>query len=166
METNELIKKDDGLEISLTSLLNLNKAYMGQITDNAMRAVTDGHYDSITALVIAKKGLELFTQLEKKVRPIAEHHARLGKGEVYTKFNTDITQKESGVKYDFSACDDAEWETINAKMELYSNMLKEREKFLKTITKPMTIVDQETGDILELKPPIRSGKLGLNISIT
>lgn len=165
METNELIRKEDGLEIGISSLLSLNKSYMNKITDNATKAVTDGYYDSITALVIAKKGKELFEMLEKKVRPIAEDHARLGKGEVYKKFGTEITQKESGVKYDFSTCDDAQWETIKAKADYYANLLKDRETFLKTITKPITIVDDETGDIMELKAPIRSGKLGLNISI-
>jgi len=164
METSEIMKVEDR-ELGVSSLLNLNKSYMASIVHNATNAVVDGQYDAINALVIAKKGQELFGQLEKAVRPIAEDHVKLGKGEVYRKFNVDITQAETGVSYDFTVCGDTIWEELKAKVDTYSRLLKERENTLKTITKPVTMINDETGEVMEIKPPIRGGKLGLKLSI-
>jgi len=164
METSEIMKVEDR-ELGVSSLLSLNKGYMSRIVQNATGAVIDGQYDAINALVIAKKGQELFGQLEKAVRPIAEEHFKLGKGEVYKKFDTEITQKENGVSYDFTYCNDPQWDRLNAEFEAAKEAKVSREKTLKTFTKPIDQLDPETGEVSKVNPPLRSGKLGLNLSI-
>lgn len=148
------------IAVGTTTLLDLNKSYISNLADQARQNLSEGFTDPLRLLVTAKKGVELFTQLEKVVRPYAEQEARLGKGEIYKKFGCDITERMTGVSYDFTSCDDDEWNVLNAQLKEIDAKKKEREKFLKTITKP--IFDEEG---IEIKPPIQKGKLGLVISI-
>jgi len=71
----------------------------------------------------------------------------------------------TGVKYDFTNCNDNVWDDLNATVERGKELLKERETFLKSITKKLTVVDEETGDISEINPPIKSGKMGFTLTI-
>ncbi|KIO75255.1 hypothetical protein TH53_21840 [Pedobacter lusitanus] len=161
--TNTLVP--EGFDFKMVNLLNLTKSYISDTVKMATKSVTEGHYDPIKALVYAKKGQELFTQLEKSIRPIAEDQQKLSKGEVYSVHNADVSQKESGVKYDFSTCDDREYNELKEKHESISADLKVREEFLKRVNKDLEVVDTETGESYTIHPPVRSGKMGLTISI-
>lgn len=148
------------LEVSTSTLLNLNKEWIGKMVKQATTSVLDGWSDPIQMLVTAKKIQEIGKQLETEIRPIAESKQNVGKSGV-TVYGCEITESMNGVKYDFSACNDSEWNTLNAEMTTIKNKMTEREKFLKTLTKP--IADAETGEVIN--PPIKTGKLGLNIKL-
>lgn len=168
METLELLPEtvtETGMELSTESLLNLNKSYMGKIVDSVMERVLDGRTDEVRVLVLAKKGQELYKQLEERIRPVAEEKVRLSKGEIYRTFDTEIKQQETGVKYDYSKCNDPQWERLSAAAEAANKALKAREATLKTFTSPVDVLDPETGEVTTVKPPIRSGKTGLAVSI-
>lgn len=148
------------IEVSPSKLLDLNKDYISQTVEQARVNLSEGFTDALKLFITAKKGQELFTQLEKVIRPYAEQETRLGKGEVYKKYGCEITERMTGVSYDFSVCDDEEWNELSNQIAELDKKKKEREKFLKTITKP---IFDENG--VEIKPPIQKGKMGLAISI-
>lgn len=149
----------------LDKLINLNKKTMDTTVDKLVDLVKGGFADSIDALVYAKKGVELFSLLEKQIRPIAEENIRLAKGEVYSKYNAEISQKQVGTKYDFTVCQDSEWDSLKAAYEKADTLLKEREKFLKTVTKPLHTFNEETGETFTINPPVKTGKMGIAISL-
>lgn len=148
------------LEVSTSTLLDLNKSYISNVLEQTKQNLNDGNVDALRLFITAKKGQELFSQLEKTVRPYAEQETRISKGEVYKKFGCDITERMTGVSYDFTSCDDQIWNELNSQIESLTEKKKEREKFLKTITKP---IFDENG--IEIKPPIQKGRLGLNVLI-
>jgi len=43
--------------------------------------------------------------------------------------------------------------------------MKVRENFLKSITKNLTEVNEGTGEITTIKPPIKSGSIGLKLTV-
>lgn len=148
------------IEVSPSKLLDLNKDYISQTVEQARVNLSEGFTDALKLFITAKKGQELFTQLEKVIRPYAEQETRLGKGEVYKKYGCEITERMTCVSYDFSVCDDEEWNELYNQIAELDKKKKEREKFLKTITKP---IFDENG--VEIKPPIQKGKMGLAVSI-
>lgn len=149
------------VEIKDSTLLNITKADISLIAEEARVKLSEGLVDPLQVLVKAKKGIEMMSALEKIARPFAESKSRLSKGEVYSKYGAEISESMNGVKYDFTVCGDSEWDSINSEMLILDKKKKEREKFLKTLTKP--IADSDTGEIIN--PPIKTGKLGLNIKI-
>ena len=64
-----------------------------------------------------------------------------------------ITKKNTPAKYEFEACGDPVWERLDAKMKAIANQKKERENFLKALTKMEVVVDQETGEACDIIPP-------------
>lgn len=167
METTNIETSKQYLEqyqkTELSGLLNITKSTMQQATDKLVLRVKDGYLDGIEALIYCKKGQELFKLLEAQVRPLAEDQAHLTKGEVYKKFDTEIIQKESGVKWDFSTCEDPEWNDLQSELESIKVKIDDREKFLKGITKKTEVLNDD--EIITLYPPLKSGKLGLAVSI-
>jgi len=55
--------------------------------------------------------------------------------------------------FDFSVCNDSQYNELSLQFEQIKNALKERELFLKTIKEPITIVDEATGEVTKLMPP-------------
>lgn len=152
-------------QLEVNSLLDLTKKNIQSIVSDTVSRVISGDLSAINALVYARKAKELFESLEKEIRPIAEDSFHVAKGEKYVMHNVELVESETGVKYDYSACNDPEWDELNARSEGLKNDLKKRETFLKTVTKPMTIVNTFTGEIVEIHPPVRSGKMGLKLTI-
>lgn len=151
--------------VSFEHLLDAKKENLKKAVDVIVGHVKDGNYDELKALILAKKGSELFYMLEKEVRPLAED-AKIHKiGKDYSVHDCKVEEAETGVKYDYSVCGDSQWNLLNSQLVELETKKKEREAFLKTVTKSMTIVDEDTGDIHTITPPIRSGKLGLKITI-
>ncbi|QJD96819.1 hypothetical protein HH214_13545 [Mucilaginibacter robiniae] len=154
-----------GFDMEPESLIKLDRATIAKIVHDTEQQISDGDLDSVRMLVLAKKGQELFNSLEKKVRPYAEEQARVPKHDKLRLYDTEIIEKETGVSYDYSMCNDAIWNELHdAKAEI-EQKLKEREAFLKTVTKPTISVDTYTGEVWEVKPPLRTSKQGLNVSL-
>ncbi len=147
------------------NILNFNKATIAEKANAAVMPVKDGFVDPVKALILVKKNLEFYGQLEKQIRPIAEGSHTITKAQPFKGFETEVTEKETGVEYDYTACNDPEWIRLNKAMADAKTELTAREKFLKTLTKKLVEVNEETGEVTEIHPPIRKSKLGLNVTI-
>lgn len=150
---------------SFNSLLNLNKKSISDISIAIEQSVSDGHEDPLKALILAKKLQELGKSIEEKVKDFAIDESRLSKGEVYKTLDVEVTQRDIGVRYNFSKCGHSKWEDLNREFLKIKSEKDEIEKTLKTVTKPLTMIDDETGEVVEINPPVRSGKTGLVLTI-
>ena len=148
--------------INLNNLMNLSKSSIQTVVGEVTTKVANGDVDAIKALIYAKKGLELLGAIVKNVRPYAESHP-IPKGGVEM-YSCKLIEKMSGVETDYSACGDPEWNSLNAAIESAKKELKTREKFLSGISKPTEIVN-EYHEVFTLNPPIKSGKMGITLSI-
>ena len=71
---------------------------------------------------------------------------------------------EAGTKYDYSGCGDAKWNDLSKELESIKGKLKDRETFLKCLKEPMTFVNDETGEIINLNPPKKSSSTTLKVT--
>ena len=76
-----------------------------------------------------------------------------------------IQVKETGVKYDYSLCNDPIYKQLSKDMETLTQKIKDRETFLKSIKDEMTIVDENTGEVNTVLPPSKSGKTSVTITL-
>ncbi len=67
-----------------------------------------------------------------------------------------IQNVESGVKYDFTNCD--EWNKFDKFVKEANEAKKDFENKLKGLKKPESILDEETGELTRLVPPARTSK--------
>lgn len=151
-----------GLNLELDNFMNWDKSTIKTAVQFATASILDGECDAVDALIFVKKGSELFKELDAKIRPIAESKP-IDKD--YSKFGVKITEGMQGVKYDFSTCMDLEFDELNKQFEAAKEALDKRKEFLKTITKTLTIVDEDSGEISTIHPPVKSGKLGFTLTL-
>jgi hypothetical protein len=69
-----------------------------------------------------------------------------------------FAKKEAGTKYDFTNCNHPRLADLSVKEKEINKEKKDIEALLKTLKNPTTIVDEETGDIVTINPPIKSSK--------
>jgi hypothetical protein len=126
--------------------------------------INDGYLDALEVLISAKKMQELGKQLEEISRPIAEDKTRLQKGEVYKTQSVEVVEKTIGSRTDYSNCNDEIWEKLQQDLSDLKEVIKQREAFLNALTTQTTIVTND-GEIVTLNPPIKSGRIGLSLTI-
>ncbi|MVZ67403.1 hypothetical protein GQF61_16230 [Sphingobacterium sp. DK4209] len=142
-------------------LLSLNKSTIHLLVSEVCHSINEGNEDPVKALVIGKKLDELSKQYNESVRQLVSGKIKLQKGESHLAFDVEIKEEETGVKYDYSICNDSEWNTITEKIEPLLIQKKNREEFLKTLRKEF--IDEDTGEVIQ--PPLRTGKLGYKLSL-
>lgn len=71
---------------------------------------------------------------------------------------------EAGVKYDYSDCNDLEYNTLIIQLEALKSTLKDRETFLKAIKQPMQMVDENSGECYTIYPPKKSSTTTLKVT--
>ncbi len=152
--------QESGVALELSNLLTMTKSDVASVVSDIANRVKDGWADPIDAMIYAKKGETVF----KEVISAIKDSVVLPQGSSYSKHNAELVEKMTGVKYDFTNCGDAEWNELNAEKVELDKKIKEREKFLKTITKPTNIITDD-GEVLTINPPIKSGSLGIAITL-
>jgi hypothetical protein len=85
-----------------------------------------------------------------------------GKAEV---FGSRAERVEAGVTYDFSECNHPRYNDILWQMEALEEEKKAIETFLKSLTGRMQLVDEETGSIEIIFPPIKKSKTTIKITL-
>lgn len=74
-----------------------------------------------------------------------------------------VEKSEVGVKYRYETAKDIEWERRKSAVDAAMTLLKEREEFLRTLREPMTAVDEDSGEVFKISPPLKTSKSGLKV---
>jgi hypothetical protein len=82
---------------------------------------------------------------------------------VIERYGARIEKAEVGVKYDYSTSRDPEWEMLASEAMLFAERKKEREGFLRALKGPFTMLNKDTGQIDDIRPPIKTSKSGIKI---
>jgi hypothetical protein len=146
----------------LQPIMQMSKAQLSEMVTAAYNLVKDGEFDESKAMVNAAKFKFIGTELEKLLRPICEEKQKEKRIALY---HAEINRKETGVSWDFSNCNDPIWNEHVQQFEFYKSELKKREEFLKTVTKAMPIIIEETGEVVTINPPIRNAKDGIEVKL-
>lgn len=66
--------------------------------------------------------------------------------------------KETGTKWNYENCNDPVYRDLTEKSGAMKDMIKGREAFLKSLKESMTIVDDTTGEVVMVAPPMKTSK--------
>lgn len=78
-------------------------------------------------------------------------------------FGARLEKSEVGTKYNYHVSKDSEWERLDSEIRALEDKRKERETFLKALKEPITTLNKETGEIEEIRAPLKTSKSGLKI---
>lgn len=132
------------------------KEKLAKTAEMLTEAVTEGRVDPIQAAVafdalskIMKTAIEQINGLV--LTEIGKYH----KQEKITVGRVEIREKEAGTRYDYSDTGDPIWTRLMEIKTANDKALKERETFLQSLSRSITVVDEETGEVYKIYPPVK-----------
>ncbi|WP_290391193.1 hypothetical protein [uncultured Bacteroides sp.] len=133
-----------------------------------MAKVTDGEADPISMFTTIKAMNDCLSQFLKDQAVV---EATIGAVEKYGRtgatFNgANLCIAEVGVRFDFSACQDSVWDELAKERTELEAKIKEREKFLRGITTPQTIVNEETGEVKKIYGPAKTSSTTVKVTFS
>jgi hypothetical protein len=154
----ELINQTENLLNAVTGKLQV-KALTEAFTTQIEEGYTNPLEFTIRAKMLIKALEETLNNTKDQAITEQEKH-----GKYAEMFGAIAERFESGVKYDYASCNDVEWVILKENVERATEMLKGREKWLRSLTKPENIVDGN-GEIVTITPPIKSSTTTLKVTI-
>lgn len=155
----ELINHTEQLLSALTGRLQvkaLEEAFTTQIEE--------GYTNPLEFTVRAKMLIEALQKTLDNTKELAMTE-QMKYGKRAELFGAEVSQMESGVRYDFSDCNDPVYFELKALLEESKAKLSEREKFLKSLPHEIPFVTED-GEIVAIKPPIKLSTTTLRVTLT
>lgn len=134
------------------SALSFKQSDFGVLATHYFELLEEGHRDEIDLYITFKK-VEKFVET---ILPIIKDKVDETKlTNAYKKHYVSLQTQSTRSFYDFTNCEDYQINQLNERSSELKLAIKERENFLKTITKTTEIIDESTGEIVILNPPIK-----------
>lgn len=150
------MNKETGLVLNAKTFLTLDKASLTQRAMAVADEYLDGYNSPTEGLLLAKKLIDMGEQIKANLADAATNELKLGSGEKRVIDGATFTEQMTGVRYSYDTCNDPVWLDLNEK-------IKNREAFLKTIKGSKQELIEETGEVIEIMEPVKSGKMSLVI---
>lgn len=144
---------------------SLTKARAQYFANALIEINEEGHVDTLTALARVEFMSQVIEAVKAKLRENAtdemylHNEAKTG----IVRLGVTFKHKETAVRYDFS--NTPKWNQVKEREEAVAEERKALEAQLKTLSKPATMLDEETGELLALNPPMKSSKTTVEITL-
>lgn len=158
---NELPETATGLMHLMPSTSSQITSFSKQIVD----AVRTGNENPINVLLQVRAMEKSLKIIYENIKVFAEREAEKYPGDKFDFKGNEITKCDVKTEYDYTKCNDPVYERVLYEYEQAAKKLKERETFLKALTMPITIVDDLTGEVVSINPPLKKSVSGLKITI-
>lgn len=130
----------------------------------AILEIEEGREDLLKAYIWAKSACDYLTAFTNKLHDEAlrdfENH---GEKEVEI-YGRKISKMEAGTKYDFSGCGHPDLETLEKGMNAMKSNLNFLRNEIKAMTEKRSFFNEETGEVYEVKPPIKTSTTKIKIT--
>ena len=164
---NNIFENQNSFLAEVNAEENLTKTKVADFAAKLIQLNTDGHVDTLTALARLEFLAQIIDQVKTNYRTTAVDELDLYGPEAktgVTRFGVTFKQKETAVKYDFSQT--AMWNGMEAEIESLKEAQKALEAQLKSLKGKQSILDETTGEIMVLNPPIKSSKTTVEITLS
>lgn len=130
-----------------------------------INAVKEGHVNPLELKASFKAIEQIIEVVNEKTKADQLKEADKYSEKKFLAFGVEIEKAEVGTKYDYSVCGDP---VYNHRLQIFNeakSQLDERANFLKALKEPLTLVDDESGEVATVKPPLKKSQDGLKFSI-
>ncbi len=146
-------------------LLPETKEQISSFANQLIRSVENGEVNALQLKAY-------FKAMEKAIKLVDDStkDSQLTEAEKYgeKKFNAfgmQIEVCEVGTSYDYEHCNDPEWNSADSQVKTWTQTRKDREQFLRSLKKPEVLVDQMSGEVVTINPPVKKSTTGLKFTV-
>lgn len=155
----------ENTQIEILSSQVIDKTAAAEMAQLIISAIENGDVDALN-LKIKIKAIENVIEtikpiLDKEARSIAEREG----AKSFSRLGSTVKLQETGVKYDYSNCQDPKHLKLTESFEAAKAAKEKRETYLKALDKSETIVDEDSGEIVTIYPPIKRSTSSVVITL-
>lgn len=126
--------------------------------------VQSGEADALDMSTKLNYIIEVCKQAKENIREYAVADGRKWGDDEIKVNGAKVEVVQTGTKYDYSGCNDEHWNICSAQLDAVNQRKEEREKFLKNVKKSFTQLNEETGEVRTINPPVKSFTPGIKIT--
>lgn len=142
---------------SILSLFDTTKEQRVSFADQVIEGVAEGNILPSAILIQAKAMTTICEAIitapsfkEAAIKEVSQY----GK-EGFIKHNAELSIMEAGTTYDYSVCNDPEIIKLQLQVDNATNLLKERQKFLKSLPEEGVQVVTDDGEVYQIHKPLK-----------
>lgn len=152
---------------SVVALFDTTKEQRQTFVTMLIESIGNGEVDALKIHTQVKAMEDLITQLKEEpqyresVLTAAQQY-----GKRFQFGQAEIAVQEVGTKYDYSVCQDPEYDRLKVEADAAAAALKDRAKFLQTVpTSGLDVLDQNTGELSKIFPPAKSSTTSVVVKL-
>ena len=145
---------------------SFSKTLVKQTAQSLIDEAQSGNIDTLSTLAHIEFMSQVIEMAKEELRQRAVNEldaygaeAKIG----VVKHGVTFQQKEVGVRYNFE--NTTAWNEIKAKEDAIASERKALEEQLKVLKSKQTILDETTGELIEMNPPIKTSKTSVAITL-
>lgn len=128
-------------------------------------AVQNGEVNPLQLKALFKTMEKVAEKVDEQIKENLLTEAGKYSEKKFNAFGFEIEKTEVGTKYDYSTCGDTVYEQRKAALDDAKALLDERIEFLKSLRENLTVVDDMTGEVVTVRPPLKKSTEGLKFSM-
>jgi hypothetical protein len=149
----------------LMRLMPSTASQIQSFANGIVQSVRNGNEDPLDVLLQVRAMEKALKIILDNVKPFAEREAEKYPGNKFEFRGNEFAKCDVKTEYDYTTSKDPIYERRLYEFEKAQKELKEREAFLKAIKEPITLVDDLTGEVVEVRAPLKKTVSGLKITI-
>jgi hypothetical protein len=159
METTQLST------VSILSLFETNKEERASFVADVVDRLIEGNADPIKVHLQVKAMEDMVKSLNenKEYKSILLDAAEKN-GKKFTAFNAEFSIREVGVKYDYSKCGDLELTQLQAQLDVLTERIKGKQKFLQTVPQEGIQILHED-ELIKVYPPSKTSTTSVAVAL-
>lgn len=151
--------------VGMLRLMPSKASEVATFVRQVVNSVKNGDANALEVLVMLR-ALELAAEeIREEIQENILNEADRFSEKVIERYGSRIEKCEVGTKYIYETSKDWEWEQMDSELRTLQHKIKEREKFLRSLTSPMTLVVESTGEVVQINPPVKKSKSGVKVYI-
>ena len=148
---------------SVLSLMPSTSSQVAKFSKQLIESVREGRTNPLELIVQLHALTKVYEEVREEIEDNILTEANKYPDKIIERYGARIEKAEVGVKYNYSSSRDSEWERLDAEIKSLELRKKERETFLKSLPEPLTTVNTDTGEVEEIRPPMKTSKTGVRI---
>lgn len=149
--------------MSMLRLMPSKASEVARFAKQIIESVQTGNANPLEVKVMMRALRAVAEEVEEEIDANAITEAEKYSEKVVEMFGARIEKCEVGVSYDYATSRYPEWEQIDSEIKSLTERRKEKEAFLRALKEPITLLNESTGEIETIRPPLKKSKSGIKV---
>jgi hypothetical protein len=150
--------------ISTMSIFPSSKDEVAAFSNKMISELESGNANPLDVLRFQKCFEKVFENVKPTLMDMARTEAEKYGAKKFEYKGLKMELAEVGTKYDFSGCNDTEWNELDQQAKDIAEKKKHRETLLKSLTEAIDVIDKY-GEAKSIMPPVKSSTSSIKVTV-